>query len=279
MQLDVAKREKDFLRVFGTQAESYLQGQLSQEVEGMSDGESRFTFLLQPSGKVDAWLRITRQSESEYLLDVDKGYGELVIARLKRFLLRTDCTIEISEHSLYTATGSPQMQKDTDCFVIPYFWFGFEFTDYIFKNESVPEDLTPISDEVWNEIRIKAGIPEMGKEIDTSTIPASLGIDDLSVSFTKGCYTGQELVARVDSRKAGTPYRLVKISGTSEVLESKGQLLKNGEEIGRITSEVVGEEGFFALGFLKRGFEVPVEAQIINSESNEKNVVVMSIGA
>ena len=56
MKLDVVKREKDFLRVFGNEAESYLQGQLSQDIEGMLDGESRFTFLLQTSGKVDAWL-------------------------------------------------------------------------------------------------------------------------------------------------------------------------------------------------------------------------------
>ena len=55
MKIDVVKREKDFLRVSGAESESYLQGQLSQEIEGMSDGESRFTFLLQPSGKVDAW--------------------------------------------------------------------------------------------------------------------------------------------------------------------------------------------------------------------------------
>ena len=95
MKLDVVKREKDFLRVFGNEAESYLQGQLSQDIEGMLDGESRFTFLLQPSGKVDAWLRITRQAKNDYLLDVDKDHGDSVLSRLKRFLLRTDCTFEI----------------------------------------------------------------------------------------------------------------------------------------------------------------------------------------
>ena len=83
MKLDVVKREKDFLRVFGNEAERYLQGQLSQDIEGMLDGESRFTFLLQPSGKVDAWLRITRQTKNDYLLDVDKGHGDSVLSRLK----------------------------------------------------------------------------------------------------------------------------------------------------------------------------------------------------
>ena len=278
MKIDVVKREKDFLRVSGTEAESYLQGQLSQDIEGMSDGEARFTFLLQPSGKVDAWLRITRQAQNDYLLDVDKNYGELVLARLKRFLLRTDCRVEILNYFLYTEIGNSRNENDfVDCIAIPYSWFGFEFTDYIFKSDSFSEGFTLIDDQVWTEVRIKAGIPEMGKEIDTSTIPASLGIADFSVSFTKGCYTGQELVARMDSRKGGTPYRLVKISGISGITASQGVLLNNGEEIGTITSEIVIDNDFFALGFLKRGVNSPIEAQVIDEDSNEKSVFVMSL--
>ena len=278
MKIDVVKREKDFLRISGTEAESYLQGQLSQDIEGMSDGEARFTFLLQPSGKVDAWLRITRQAQNDYLLDVDKNYGELVLARLKRFLLRTDCRVEILNYFLYTEIGNSRNENDfVDCIAIPYSWFGFEFTDYIFKSDSFSEGFTLIDDQVWTEVRIKAGIPEMGKEIDTSTIPASLGIADFSVSFTKGCYTGQELVARMDSRKGGTPYRLVKISGISGITASQGVLLNNGEEIGTITSEIVIDNDFFALGFLKRGVNSPIEAQVIDEGSNEKSVFVIPL--
>ena len=279
MKIDVVKREKDFLRVSGAESESYLQGQLSQEIEGMSDGESRFTFLLQPSGKVDAWLRVTRQTQNDYLLDVDKHYGELVLARLKRFLLRTDCRIEILNYSLYTEIGRSSLSGNdlVDGIAIPYSWFDFEFTDYIFKSDSCSEGFNLVNDEVWAEVRIKAGIPEMGKEIDTSTIPASLGIVDSSVSFSKGCYTGQELVARMDSRKGGTPYRLVRISGTSGIAASQGVLLKDGEEVGTITSEIVIDNDFFALGFLKRGIESPTEAQIVDEDSNEKSVFVMPL--
>ena len=278
MKLDVVKREKDFLRVFGNEAESYLQGQLSQDIEGMLDGESRFTFLLQPSGKVDAWLRITRQAKNDYLLDVDKDHGDSVLSRLKRFLLRTDCTFEILNYFLYTEIGNSRIEMDlTDCLVIPYSWFGFEFTDYIFKKEILPEGFTLVDDRLWEETRIKVGIPKLGKEIDSSTISASLGIDDSSVSFTKGCYTGQELVARIDSRKGGTPYRLVKINGTSEIDSSQGYLFQNGEKIGTVTSEVSTDDGFFALGLLKRGVETPSEVQILSSDSREENVFVMPL--
>ena len=278
MKLDVVKREKDFLRVFGNEAERYLQGQLSQDIEGMLDGESRFTFLLQPSGKVDAWLRITRQTKNDYLLDVDKGHGDSVLSRLKRFLLRTDCTFEILDHFLYTEIGNSRIERGlADCLVIPYSWFGHEFTDYIFKKETLPKEFTLVNDQLWEEARIKAGIPELGKEIDPSTISASLGIDDFSVSFTKGCYTGQELVARIDSRKGGTPYRLVKINGTAEIDSSKGYLFQSGEKIGTVTSEVSTGDGFFALGLLKRGVETPSEVQILSNDSREENVFVMPL--
>ena len=280
MEFNVVKRERDFLRVFGTEAESYLQGQLSQDVEGLSDGESRFSFLLQPSGKVDAWLRVTCSGENEYLLDVDKGYGDLVAARLKRFLLRTDCIIETSKHFLFTEIESCEMRKDfSDCYIVPYSWFDFKFTDYIFTKGELPEGFEFDTGANWDEVRIKAGIPKMGKEIDDSTIPASLGIVDSSVSFTKGCYTGQELVARVDSRKGGTPYRLVKISGASDVAADQRYISKNDEKIGTVTSQVVTGDGFFALGFLKRGVESPTEAQVINDDLEEKNVLVMPLEA
>ncbi len=280
MKLNVIKRERDFLRVFGTEAESYLQGQLSQDIEGMSYGEARFSFLLQPSGKVEAWLRVVRCNENEYLLDVDKGFGELVTARLERFLLRTDCALEASECSLYTGVNNSKIEKDfSDCFALFYSWFKLDFVDYIFTSGDLPEDLFFEENQVWEEIRIKAGIPEMGKEIDDSTIPASLGIVDSSVSFTKGCYTGQELVARVDSRKGGTPYRLVKISGDLDVVADQRYLSKNDEKIGTVTSQVVTGDGFFALGFLKRGVESPTEAQVINDDLEEKNVHVMPLEA
>ena len=280
MKLNVIKRERDFLRVFGTEAESYLQGQLSQDIEGMSYGEARFSFLLQPSGKVEAWLRVVRCNENEYLLDVDKGFGELVATRLERFLLRTDCALEVSECSLYTGVNKSKIEKDfSDCFALFYSWFKLDFVDYIFTSGDLPEDLLFEENQVWEEIRIKAGIPEMGKEIDDSTIPASLGIVDSSVSFTKGCYTGQELVARVDSRKGGTPYRLVKISGDLDVVADQRYLSKNDEKIGTITSQVLTGDGFFALGFLKRGVESPTEAQVINDDLEEKNVLVMPLEA
>src|SRR3954463_16259978 len=155
----------DRVRVAGPEAEAFLQGQLSQDIAAIEVGDSALSFVLQPQGKVDALVRVTRAGDDEFLLETDEGWGDPVVARLNRFKLRTKADIERLE------------------------------------SEPSPED---------ERARIESGFPKMGAEIDERTIPAELGqaIIDRAVSFTKGCYTGQELVARIDSRGGHVPRQL-----------------------------------------------------------------------
>ena len=81
--------ERDVVRAHGPDTIGFLQGQLSQDVESMAIDESRWSLLLQPTGKVDAWLRVTRLGDDDVILDTDAGWGDAVIARLQRFKLRT----------------------------------------------------------------------------------------------------------------------------------------------------------------------------------------------
>src|SRR5947207_788744 len=84
---------RDVVRARGAEATTFLQGQLSQEVEGLAEGASAWTFVLQPQGKVDSWARVTRVAADELLLDVDGGFGEALVERLSRFKLRVDCEL------------------------------------------------------------------------------------------------------------------------------------------------------------------------------------------
>ena len=90
--------ERDVLSVTGPDAARYLQGQLSQDVVAMA-GDSAWSFLLAPTGKVDAWLRVHRIDAESYVLETDPGYGDLILTRLKRFLLRTKATIAEPQRS------------------------------------------------------------------------------------------------------------------------------------------------------------------------------------
>lgn len=227
---------RDFVQVSGPEARSFLQGQLSQDVDTLAPGATRMSFLLQPQGKVDAYLRVSCVADDTFLLDVDAGWGDAVVDRLTRFKLRTK--VEISRVGGWQCIAELRDGELVE-----------EIIDDI-EVEGVPADL-----EEYEVLRIKAGIPAMGHEIDERTIPAVLGVVDRAVSFTKGCYTGQELVARIDSRGGSTPTKLVGVRGTTEV---GAPVVIDGRELGRVTSAAGG----VALAIVRREVELPAASSV-----------------
>ena len=211
---------RDVVTVTGPDATPYLQGQVSQDVAALGVGESAWSFILQPQGKVDAWFRVTRFDDEGYFLDVDTGYGEVLLARLKRFLLRTKAELSLETWDwrarlgelpevLVSGVGGVRVASiipGVVDLVAPDFFAHAPF------GEKPDEEL--ISESAFQLLRIRAGVPAMGSELDENTIPAEARIVNQSVSFTKGCYTGQELVARVDSRGDNTPRKLRIVTGS-----------------------------------------------------------------
>jgi folate-binding protein YgfZ len=246
----------------------YLQGQLSQDVAGLAPGASAWTFVLQPTGKVDVWCRVSRLGESTFVLDVDAGWADALVARLERFKLRTPVTFTRSDWRVTALRGRalqpPAYQLAPDQgLVVPVEWPGEVGWDVV--GPEVVEAPPECSTEAAEVLRIEAGRPRMGAELDESTIPAEAGVVALSVSFTKGCYTGQELVARIDSRGGRTPTRLVGIRVSGTVVPPVGaRLVHEGAEVGRLTSVApVSSDGPpVALAYLQRAVEVPVELSI-----------------
>ena len=88
---------RDTIRVEGPDTATYLQGQISQDVDAIGVGETAWSLVLQPNGKLASWFRIHRVAEQEFLLDTDEGHGSGLVARLERFKLRTDATIDVSD--------------------------------------------------------------------------------------------------------------------------------------------------------------------------------------
>jgi folate-binding protein YgfZ len=202
----------DVIRVEGPDAATYLQGQLSQDLDG--DGE--WTFILEPSGHIVGLAHLARDGES-IALEVDAGLGERVEARLRKFLLRTKATI-----SLELGT-----------------------TD--------------------ERARIDAGRPG-APEFDERAVPAETGWTSRAVSFTKGCYTGQELVARMDSRVAEPPRRLVQLRGDG--LSVGAAIVVDGAEVGQVTSAA----GDVALGYVKRGARIEGDATVGGADATMEPV-------
>jgi folate-binding protein YgfZ len=203
---------RDMLAVSGPDAVEYLQGQCSQDVATLADGESADALLLSPQGKVDASIRVTRTGSDAFLIDTDAGFGEAAQARLLRFRLRVKVDIEpvpwVCLAIRGPESGSVPPASDPGMFRLPVEWPGLSGFDLIGPAPSLPETVRPCGIGAWEAARIEAGIPVMGREVTENTIPAEAGLVERSVSFTKGCFTGQELVARLDARGTKVARRL-----------------------------------------------------------------------
>ena len=258
--------ERDVIRIGGPDTISYLQGQLSQDVAKLAVGASAFTLLLEPQGKVSAWGRITRTADSEILFDVDRGFAEATMARLTRFKLRTKADIDQLDWRVVALRGAIESVTSVAPIVATFDWPGFEGVDLMGADVEVPAGVAVGDHSEYERHRIEAGLPAMGHELDANTIPAEAGdvIIDKSVSFTKGCYTGQELVARVDSRGNNTPRRLRLVRVDDGVPEAGSELLVDDKVVGKLTSVAASNGGAVALAYVQRAVAPPVAAVVVD---------------
>jgi tRNA-modifying protein YgfZ len=253
---------RDFVRVSGPDTLAFLQGQLSQDIEQLTDGASAWSLLLQPQGKVDALLRVTRHGETEAVLDTDAGWGDAVRARLERFKLRIKCELEPLAWKCLAVRG-PRAHEvaaglDAD-------WPGLPGVDAVGEAPPLPDGIRVCDLQAYEAVRIEAGIPVMGRELDDKTIPAEAGIVERAVSFTKGCYTGQELVARIDSRGGNVPRHLLGVVVATNVVPPVGATVEaGGKDAGVVTSvaESLERRAPIALAYVRRAVEAPADVTL-----------------
>lgn len=234
--------ERDLVHLSGPDTIEYLQGQLSQDIAALGIGESAWTLLLQPAGKVISWLRVTRVGESEVVLDGDAGSGETTAGRLARFLLRTKLDISVEPSVPVLAVRGAAMPGPGAA--LPICWPATAGYDQIGASARVPVGLATGDRAQYELARIEAGVPMFGRELTESTIPAEAGqwLIDASVSFTKGCYTGQELVARVDSRGGNVPRPIRRLQIDGRDIETGAEVFSDGAPVGQVTSAAWSQE-------------------------------------
>ena len=235
---EAAVVDRAFVRVAGPDAEAFLQGQLSQDVAagvGLS-------FLLDPTGKVVAFLRFARTDDG-FLLDTDPEAGEAVVARLRRFLLRTKATVDlVDDVELLRVFGGPSLPQAQ----VVTAWAPGDAVHDVLVSDAAGELATlgasVLTADEHERRRILAGVPRSGVDIGPDTIPAEAGrwTIEAGVSFTKGCYTGQELVARIDSRGGNVPRPLRVLRLEGPVAAAAAVLDGEGAALGTVTSAADG---------------------------------------
>jgi tRNA-modifying protein YgfZ len=259
--------DRDVIEVTGPESGSFLQGQLSQDTDGLDVGGSAWSWVLAPTGKVDALVRITRAAEDRWLLDTDRGWGDALLSRLNRFKLRTKAELASVPWKVLglrgegVATHAGTGRADAGGAVVAA-WPGVPGVDVLGASVEVPEGFELIDAAAYEAIRIASGIPRMGAELTDKTIPAETGLIDLTVSFTKGCYTGQELVARIDSRGGHVPRHLRGLA-MAEGVEPGTDLESEGKVVGTVTSAAAGPDGrWVGLGYVRRGSDPPLTVAV-----------------
>jgi tRNA-modifying protein YgfZ len=242
--VDVAAREREFVRVAGPDAADYLQRMVSNDVEALPAGDACPALLLTAKARVIAPLVVLRRCEDDFLLLTEPGLGDVVRGHLTRMRLRARCEIEPEEHeSALVLDGSE----------------GFA-TDWPGAREVLDAGLEPtLSADELELRRIEGGVPRWEREIDDRILPAEAGLDATHVSFSKGCYPGQEPIARLHFR--GHPNRRLRALELDELPEHDVSLLHEGREVGRVTSAARREDGtVVALAYVRT--EVPDDAPL-----------------
>jgi len=229
-------RPREFVRVSGPDAENFLQRMLSNDVTAAPCQ----ALLLTPKARVIAPLVVVRRADDDFLLLTEPGLGEPVRTTLLRARFAATVEIEAEEHGSAVVLGENGG--------IPNREYGEPAA------ELLDMDVEPtISEAELERLRIETGTPRWGMEIDDSILPAEAGLDETHVSFTKGCYPGQEPIARLRHRgKVNRRLRVLEVDGG----EPGDELLLEGKAVGRLTSR----SGDRALGFVR--VEVPDGAEL-----------------
>jgi folate-binding protein YgfZ len=234
----LVRLHRGYVRVAGPGAADFLERMLSNEVVSLEPGrEARPALLLTPKSRIVAPLRVVREEPEAFLLITEAELAETVASTLMRARFAAKCEIEVRPYRGYlhlgTDPGSGVANRE----------YGVEAWETWGEEEREAADPSELE-----ALRIEAGTPAWRKELDETILPAEAGLDETHVSFTKGCYPGQEPIARLHYR--GHPNRRLRVL---EVADAKpgDEILLGEKAVGRVTSAVPGR----ALGYVRR--EVP----------------------
>lgn len=277
--------------VSGPDATAFLQSVVSQDLAPVPVGSTVPSLLLQPQGKLEAAFRATRRAGDasgagsgdasgdgsgdapgdEWWLDTEPQVAERLARGLARFRIRV--AVDIDDRSDATAcaslVGADAKAHPSGLLAVATTWGDRAGVDLVGPVAAVADwvrgcGLRMGTPEELEVLRIAAGIPAQGIDVDESTIPQEAFLEREAVSFTKGCFIGQELVCRIDSRGHVNRFlRRVELAGT-EVPAPGAEVRVAGKVVGSITSAAVvaGEDRVVALAMVRREVEPPAEVEV-----------------
>jgi folate-binding protein YgfZ len=253
--------------VRGGEAADFLQGQVSNDVEGLAPGAGCYATILNHKGKLRTDLRVLRGADF-FWIDTEAIGHAVVHHMLQTYSLGRDVQWEDvgSNHAILSLIG-PRADElvdeappagehafvDTGAGLVVRTDLGLDILCGSARADELRAelDVEPVSDEVAECLRIESGRPRLGFDMDADTMPQEAGINERAVDFEKGCYVGQETVARLHYK--GKPNRHLRGLLLAEPAERRTDVLLGEKVVGRVASTCVSPRlGPIALALLRR---------------------------
>jgi folate-binding protein YgfZ len=275
--LDRSERSKILVR--GADAAEYLQGQLTNDVEGLEPGQGQYAALLDRKANIQADMRVLRLAADEVWIDLEAGPAPAALKHLRTYSIGRDVEIEdagerwaitsVIGPAAGTVTGFEGLgpehaqrrdRRDGTEVIAVATDLGVDLLSEAATAESLRESLRAagaeeVSPEAGEILRVESGRPRYGNEISERTMPAEAGIVERAVNFKKGCYIGQEPVARLHYK--GRPNRRLVGLRLSAAVAAGAQLRLGEREVGTVGTSVISPaHGPIALAIVRREAEV-----------------------
>jgi folate-binding protein YgfZ len=284
--LDRSARGK--LLISGPDAAEYLQGQLTNDVEALGPGDGQYATLLDRKGHMQADMRVLRLAAGEFWLDTESGALEALRRHLEMYKIGRDVEVAdlTAERAIVSLLGPRSVEiagtaplPEHSCERVTVHGVeclaagtrhGLDLIADTADASRLREALTgagavAVEPRAADILRIEAGTPRFGAEMSSATMPAEAGIVEDAVSFTKGCYIGQEPVARLHYK--GRPNRQLRGLALSAPVEAGSPLRLGEREVGRVGSACVSPaHGPIALAIVRREAEPGAELAVGEDE-------------
>ncbi len=310
--------ERDEIRLSGEDRTTFLHGFCTNDINKLQPGQGCEAFLTSIQGKTLGHIFVFAEAE-QLVIDTGSQAAEMVIPHLDRYLITEDVTIEnvsalralfylngpeagallekveprtgelrLNEHLQIDWGGNRVHIRKVDWFRQP----GFQLSVNADKAEVLIKQLSDLgvglaSDQTWETLRVESGFPEYGVDFNSENLAQEIDRTDWAISFNKGCYLGQEPIARIDA--VGHVNRLLRrltissFDGSSETVTRENSICSEDSEksLGQITSAAKlpkGENGdsvLSAIATVRREISNPGTEVIVETGEGQYKAVIL----
>ena len=253
----------------GSDAKEFLQGQMTQDINSISDQSYKMTSILNPKGRIIV-TGLIKEFKGNIFFIISKDLSEDCVQWLSRYILRSDVKISIEKNYIFGLNNENQKQLfkyDENQQQLNISQISMDHSRYILladdeaslKNKSIES----INESEWILSDIKRGLPILSKESSEKYIPQMINLDLLEgISFSKGCYTGQEVVARVQHRGKikQRMFHITTESNKSEI-EHQSEIMHENSKVGSLVNSIMNKNILHSLA-------------VINIDDSEKKLIL-----